>query len=192
MTRKGLGDEELVAIAKGGDVAAFGDLVRRYQDRVFGFMLRAVRDPEVAEDLAQDVFLRAFRGLGTFRPSGRFAPWLYGIGTNRLRDWLAAEGRKRFPGARSDVDHVPDLAPGPLRTVEARQRVEAVRDRIRYLPPDMQKAVLLRHMMGLSYAEIGDVTGWPPGTVRTNLFRARARLKTFFDELTGKTCDVKK
>lgn len=192
MTRKELGDEELAAIAKGGDVSAFGDLVRRYQDRVFGFMLRSVRDPVVAEDLAQDVFLKAFRGLGTFRTSAKFAPWLYRIGTNRVSDWLALEGRRRFPGVRTDVDDVRDTAPGTLRTVEARQSVEAVRDRIRFLPPDMQKAVLLRHMMGLSYADIAEVTGWPPGTVRTNLFRARARLKSFFDELTGKTCDVKK
>jgi len=192
MTRSDLGDEELARAAKAGNVDAFGVLVRRFQGRIYGLMLKVTRSPVVAEDLAQEAFLRAFRGLRTYDANATFAPWMYRIGVNLASDW--ASDARRSPEREWDVaaESAPDGVAGPEERAVAREAEQAIHRQILELPRDQQRAVLLRHMMGLSYAEVAEATGQPLGTVKTNLFRARARLKVLFDNLEDATCVARK
>lgn len=184
-------DEELAQAAQQGDTDAFALLVERHQRRVFGFLVRVTRDPSRAEDLAQETFLRAWRGLRTFDATARLSPWLYRIAMNLASDAHAVE-RRQAQACGSAVEDARDPAAGPEEVAGARQVAEAVRAQIDELPPEMRRAVMLRHMMGLSYSEMADVTGLPMGTVKTQLFRARARLKSFFDSLARSPCTAGK
>lgn len=192
MTRKDLSDEELARAAKAGDAEAFGVLVMRHQGRVYGFMLKVTRSPATAEDLAQEAFLRAFRGLRTYDGDACFAPWLYRIGLNLVSDWATDARRSPVRGWEAAADAAEDLAAGPQERASTLEVEAAVHRRILELPRDEQRAVLLRHVMGLSYAEVAEATGQPLGTVKTNLFRARARLKAFFDSLEEEPCIAKR
>lgn len=192
MTFRDRTDEDLVKSARDGDDRAFGELVRRHQDKLFGFMMRITRDEATSEDLAQSAFLRAYRGLDSFIPSARFSPWLYRIGFNVAMDWDKDERRRRARSSEEEVESAPDPAPALDDRAVVQQEADAVRRRVFDLPADMQQAVILRHMMGLSYGEMATVTGWPLATVKTNLFRARARLKAFYEELTREPCTAKK
>jgi RNA polymerase sigma-70 factor (ECF subfamily) len=192
MTRKDLDDEELARAAKAGDVAAFGILVERHQRRVYGFMLRVTRRPATAEDLAQEAFLKAWRGLRTYDPDARFAPWLNRIGVNLVSDWASDARRSPIREWDGAADAARDEADGPEERAGTREAEAAVHRQILELPGDERQVVLLRHVMGLSYAEVADATGQPLGTVKTNLFRARARLKAFFDHLSEEPCVARK
>ena len=192
MTRGDLSDQDLARAARDGDTDAFGVLVERHQVRVYGFLLKVTRNRTTAEDLAQETFLRAWRGLRTFDVDARFAPWLCRIGVNLVSDW-ASDARRSPVGEWMDAaDRARDERPGPEERATSRQMEAAVQRRILDLPEDMRQAVLLRHVMGLSYAEVADATGQPLGTVKTNLFRARQRLKQFLDEMMGEPCIAKR
>jgi len=188
----GLTVEELIRRAKTDDREAFGEVVERFQSRIYAFMLKVSRDPSTAEDLSQEVFLRAWRGLGTFDCDSRFSPWIYRIGMNLASDWGKAMQRVPMPVGAETMDQTPDQGPLPEERADSIRTAEAVEREILALPPAMRQAMLLRHRMGLSYNEIADVMRLPVGTVKTHLFRARTRLKEIFDSMTGEPCVVKK
>jgi len=175
-------DEDLVRESLRGDAEAFGVLVDRHQGRVYGLMMRATRRPELAEELAQDAFLRAWKGLPGFDSGARFAPWLYRIAMNVARSWWVESRREGAQDGATAPEDLPDATPGPSERLALRQAVEIVRSGLDRLSRDQREAVVLRHWMGLSYGEVALVTGQPLGTVKTNLFRARASLKEIFDE----------
>jgi len=192
MTRNDAGDEELARAAKAGDTDAFAVLVRRHQGRIYGFLLKSTRSRTAAEDLAQEAFLRAFRGLRTYDPDASFAPWLRRIAVNLAIDWASDARRWRAQEWDEAAEAARDEAPGPEERAGAREVEAAIHRQILQLPFEEKRAVMLRHVMGLSYSEVADVTGQPLGTVKTNLFRARGRLKSFFDDLAGDPCIAKR
>lgn len=160
-----------------GDAAAFEDLVITYQHRVFGVALRMLGNAAEAQEVAQEAFVRAHRGLGDFRGDAKLSTWLYAI-TSRLCLTRLGSGERRL--ARQGEEALLRLADGAPRPDAALERSEleaALQRAIAELPEDRRIVVVLRDLEGLSYEEIAQVLDLELGTVRSRLHRARADLK---------------
>ena len=169
-----------MARAAAGDRDAFTELVRRYQSRIYNLAVTLGVPRADAEDVAQDVFLRVYRGLGRFRGEALFRTWLYQVAINAVRSHLAASPAARGadpPVGRSDNGPAPEPAVDDpfARRLADRQVIDRA---LAALPPDWREAVTLRDVEGLSYREIADLTGAPIGTVESRIFRARQQLRT--------------
>lgn len=165
--------EELAARAQGGSLAAYGELVRRFQGRLYSFLLRRTLTASDAEDLVQETFLRAWRRISLYRPTHRFSTWLFTIAARLASSHRRAAARRaaRQPEPRMPV--TPDPAAGMARA-EQRGRVWEVVDRT--LGGDQRTIVWLRYAEGMSMKEIATVLGKTQVGVRVALFRARESL----------------
>lgn len=183
-------DRRLVERARAGDAMAFEALVRRYERWVFTLALRMVGDRQEAEDIAQEIFLKAYRGLEGFRGASRFSTWLYAIASHHCLNYLgSSDARLRRqvwdPGPVGDcggdaptvLDRVPDGAPGPDAVLEGRELRQAIQNGLAYLSEEHRLIVVLRDVQGMSYEEIAATLGLELGTVRSRLHRARMDLK---------------
>ena len=167
-------DLALVAAAQRGDDEAFGRLVRKYQHRVVGLAQGLVTDRAEAEDVAQDAFLRAYKGLRGFRGSSAFRSWLFQIAVNTARTHRTRRsGRMETPVDSADLDSTP----GGDRLETAVVTRDEVTRALATLPPDLREAVVLRDVEGLDYREIATLLGLPIGTVESRIFRGRERLR---------------
>jgi RNA polymerase sigma-70 factor (ECF subfamily) len=172
----------LVTRARAGDQDAFGVLVRLHQRQVYNLALRILRDNEEAYEATQEVFLAAWQGVQSFRGQARFATWLYRIAYNYcLR---VTESRRRDAAARAELLAQSARAQRPEQRISAeharhaeQELREAVRTEIACLPAKYRSVLVLRHLQELSYEEMAQVMRVPIGTVKTQLFRARALLK---------------
>ncbi|GBC98756.1 ECF RNA polymerase sigma factor SigW [bacterium HR17] len=175
-------DAELVRRCLNGDNAAFDELVRRYRDRVYGLALHLLGDPDWAEDVAQDAFLRAFTRLALFDPQrGAFATWLMTITTRLCLNALERRSAVTFVPLEEEADEdtaepVPTL-PDPESEWWARERRRWVQQALSQLPPNQRAALLLRYAEGLSVAEIAEALNASVGTVKAWLFRGRETLR---------------
>ncbi len=174
-------DMALVERVQSGDREAFGLLVEKYQRRLLRLVMRLVRDPAEAEDVAQDAFIKAYRALPNFRGESAFYTWLYRIGVNTAKNWLVANGR-RMPtvseitnedGEGVDEGGLLRDEETPDRVLMSKQIGETVSAAMDGLPEDLRTAIALREIEGLSYEEIAQVMDCPIGTVRSRIFRAR-------------------
>jgi RNA polymerase sigma-70 factor (ECF subfamily) len=159
-----------------GDAAAFEDLVALTQARVLGAAWRLLGDRDQARDAAQEVFLRVFRSLHTFRPGENFQAWLYRITANVCFDHL----RKRGPamGATEDLDALPQDA-GAEEAVLLEQRRVLLQRALGTLTPAERSALVLRDLEGLSTEEVARALGVRPVTVRSQISNARTKLNAF-------------
>ena len=192
-------DLVLVKRVQRGDKTAFDLLVRKYQHKVVKLVLRYVRNPAEAEDIAQEAFIKAYRALPQFRGDSAFYTWMYRIAINTAKNSLAS--RDRSPIAY-DLDLTdpeeshsvqtklqdPDTPEGMALTEEIRQIVNSA---IEGLPEELKTAIVLRELDGLSYEEIAAAMECPVGTVRSRIFRAREaidkRLREVFEGGLGRT-----
>jgi RNA polymerase sigma-70 factor (ECF subfamily) len=174
-------DLSLVQRAQRGESGAFDALVRRYQHKVVKLVMRYVRNPTEAEDIAQDAFIKAYRALSRFRGDSAFYTWLYRIAINTAKNSLAARARNpvQLDSNGSGDEDRPSLEERMIDTAtpealalteEIRATVSAAIDR---LPEDLRTAIMLRELEGLSYEEIAKTMDCPVGTVRSRIFRAR-------------------
>ena len=178
-------EAEWVRGANRGSMAAFEQIVMRYQRPVLSLIVRKVRDPGLAEDLAQETFIKAHRALHTFDPSRRLASWLFKIANNTAIDYLR---KKQLPTEaldsgdserRSWIDSVEDdTSLSAQRRIEGQQLGELLAQTMARLRPDYREVLTLRFVEGLSYVEVAEVTGQPLGTVKTKIHRARRELAT--------------
>ena len=176
-------DVDLVARTCGGEAEAFGVLVSRYEGQLYSAVVHLVGERD-AEDIAQEVFMKAFRGLGGFRREAKFSTWLYGIMMNCVRThWRSGRRRRGVfsldgnnPGEDAPLDP-PSPRDGPVADSVRRETVEMVRYAIGELDGELREIVVLRDIEGLSYDEMSHVLGLPLGTVKSRLFRARSVLK---------------
>lgn len=183
-------DAELVQRALAGSQEAYAALLARYERPVFTLVLRMVRDRSAAEDLAQEAFLKAFDKLATYDPGRKFSSWLFKVAHNTAIDRL----RRREVDTVSLDEPAGDEADGPVREVEdtgvetpegAAQRADLSRALTRAvgrLRLEYREVVLLRYQAGLEYGEIAEETGFPLGTVKTYLHRARKELAGMLGE----------
>jgi RNA polymerase sigma-70 factor (ECF subfamily) len=172
-------DDRLVQQTLAGDLKAYGALVDRYRKRVYNLTYRMLGDPERAEDAAQEAFIRAYRGLRSYRPSGRFSSWLFATASNlcidRLRQRPFAVASIDEPGLRPvREDGVEGDPPAAYHRTETQAHVHHALGR---LPSSQRLAIALVHLQGLSYEEAAEVMGVPVGTVKSHAHRARHTLK---------------
>lgn len=178
-----LADEELVNRALGGDEAAFAALVRRYQRRLTAFLGQMLGDVELAKELTQEAFLRAWTALERFDPHYRFSTWLFRIAHNLGIDQLRRRRLATVSLMRDDREgeelelELSDFRKDPLGHLENSELARSLRSAIDELRPEYRELVLLRHFAALSYQEIADFEGMPLGTVKNKLFRAHSVLR---------------
>lgn len=186
-------DETLAFEAQQGNMQAFAVLVERHKGRVYRTLFQVVGDEQDAQDLSQEVFLKVFRSLGSYRGEAAFTTWLHRLTLNLSFDWLRA--RKRRPlqvplspppdeGERGERE-LPSNDAGPEEELLRNDRQEQLRRAIQELPADYREAILLHHLHHLSYQQISDRTGAPVRTIETRLYRARAMLKKMLSEAEG-------
>ena len=183
-------DAELVRLAQAGDPLAFELLVVKYQRRIARHIARYVRSAGDVEDLVQDTFIRAYRGLASFRGDSAFYSWLYRIASNVAITALKRESLDNLSDRTSD-ERPEAFEPGisdqndPERNAIARQIADAVQRALARLQPDLATALTLYEVEGKSYPEIAQMLAIPVGTVRTRIFRAREFIAKCLEPVLG-------
>ncbi len=182
-----MNDEALLEQSLAGDSAAFGELVRKYQDRLFNTLLRLTGCREEAEDVAQEAFVQAYFKLHTFQQNSAFYTWLYRIAFNvgisrrrRRRHEMSVDWGKEVAGA----EPVDDLEMPEVR-LEREERAEQLQEAIQTLSEEHRAILILREMEGCCYETIAEVLDLPIGTVRSRLHRARMQLRDYLKEALG-------
>jgi RNA polymerase sigma-70 factor (ECF subfamily) len=173
-------ERQRVKLAQAGSEEAFADLVRAYQGKVFSLALGFVRNREAADDLAQEVFLKAYLALPKFRSEAEFGTWLYRIAVNHFKDHLRRRGRIREVSLE-DVRELPEAGTDETgareRERETEERRRLVHRALDGLPEKYRLILTLRDVQGLPYEEIAAVLKLSPGTVDSRLHRARRLLR---------------
>ncbi len=191
MAKAAPSDAELVRLARAGRTEAFGRLVERHQDYVYHSVCCLIGSGPDAEDIAQDVFVSAYRALDGFEGRARFTTWLYGIMLNSVRSYWRRRKRVTVLSTDSggeDDDPAPQLAAeqdGPAQLAVRAERVGVVREAIAGLDEQFREVIVLRDIQGMTYEELAETLDLPDGTVKSRLHRARRelmeRLKPYWD-----------
>jgi len=176
-----LSDVQLIEKIIQGETYFFEELVTRYRKPVFSICYRMVRQREEAEDLAQEVFVKAYRYLKQYNPEHKFSSWILKIATNTSIDALRKKKLDTMPLEEEIETHREDMsAEKAFLQEEARQEIESAIGR---LPQEHRIVVLLYHQQGKSYQEIADILDIPLSMVKNRLFRARKTLKAELENL---------
>lgn len=159
----------------GGDIDAFEGIVERWQGPLVNLAYRYCRSRGEAEELAQEAFMKIFKGLGKWRQDSRFSTWLYAVASNHYRSAM----RRRRP-VWADMETVEQLVPGGDRVHEVDQasQAEAIRRAVASLPPKYRDATILYYFQDKDLAETSRIMSLPSGTVKARLHRARKMLET--------------
>jgi RNA polymerase sigma-70 factor (ECF subfamily) len=187
-------DQDLITLARSGSEKAYRELLDRYQRPVFSLVYRMVRDRELAEDLAQETFIKVFNHLGSYNPAYKFSSWIFKIASNlaidALRkkelDTVSLDG-SRHASTSDEVEAtritVRSRDENPEELLEAKQLGQEIEQAIGGLRPEYRTAILLRHVEGRPYEEIAEIMGIPLGTVKTYIHRARGELRETLSHL---------
>jgi RNA polymerase sigma-70 factor, ECF subfamily len=191
-------DPDLIALARKGSEKAYRELLGRYQRPVFSLVYRMVRDRELAEDIAQETFVKVFNHLGSYNPKYKFSSWIFKIASNLAIDHLRkkepetisldgsrnAQNAEQMEATRITVESRDE---NPEEFVMARELGAEIELAIGELRPEYRTAVLLRHVEGRPYEEIAEIMDIPLGTVKTYIHRARTELKVSLAHLRVET-----
>lgn len=178
-------DEEILARFREGNREAFGDLVRRYEGELYGYLRRYLGDGDLAADVFQNTFLQVFKKAHQYEAGRPVRPWLYTIATHQAIDAMRRLGRHPMarledPGNEDEGSLSQYLAtpgPGPLDEVEEEERRQFVRNSVEQLPDFLKQVVHLAYFQGLKYRDVADILGIPVGTVKSRLNTALSRLQ---------------
>jgi RNA polymerase sigma-70 factor (ECF subfamily) len=173
-------EKELVLRTIEGDEEAFGVLVKKYRTKVFNLAYSLTHDRDVADDLAQESFIKAYFALPRFKLKSGFGTWLYRIAVNTVKDYLRKKGKIKKVSFEKEIDHLA-IQEDEMKKKEIKQQEEQnrrlVREAIQSLPEKYQLILSLRDIQGFSYGEIADILNISPGTVDSRLHRARKNLR---------------
>jgi RNA polymerase sigma-70 factor (ECF subfamily) len=192
-------DAAIMLELKAGNMAGFDFLIQKYRKPIINFMYRMTRNQAVAEELAQEVFLRVYRSRETYRAEARFSTWLYRIAINTGRNWLASNSRRpSAPNAYenedgetfNETDNLTDNNT-PESAMASREIAETVNKSIEDLPEDLRTAIVLREIEGMSYEDIAATMNCPIGTVRSRIFRARESIAAKLRPVLGGNGDTR-
>jgi RNA polymerase sigma-70 factor (ECF subfamily) len=184
-------DAELMLRVRDGDTAAFAQLLDRHRNPMVSFMYRMVQDHGIAEELAQEVFLRVYRSRATYEPSARFTTWMFRIATHLALNWLRDHKNERN---RESLDEevvegvgrqLPDQAPNTEERMVAESRLYEVRRAVEMLPGKQRAAVLMHKYQDLEYSQIARTLECSESAVKSLLFRAYERLRNRLAHLDG-------
>ena len=190
-------DRQLVERAQRGDKRAFELLVEKYQRRLGRLLSRFIRDPSEVEDVMQEAFIKAYRALPAFRGDSAFYTWLYRIGINTAKNYLAAMGRRAPTSTELEAEEAEGHEDGerlrdlntPENLLLSREIADTVNSTIESLPEELRTAIQLREIEGMSYEEIANIMDCPIGTVRSRIFRAREAIAERLRPLIGTSKD---
>jgi RNA polymerase sigma-70 factor (ECF subfamily) len=187
----------LLARLRAGDEDAFTEIMRQYQDKVFGLIYRMLGNRPEAEDVSQEVFVTVFKSIESFRGEAKFSTWLLRIAANHAKNRIKHLARRPTEGADPDdvsqLRQLPDRPPPPVQAhiagpdamLEAAEVDKLVQQAIaERLDEDQRVLVELRDVQQLSYQEIEEITGLPEGTIKSRLHRARMAIKEWVDRHT--------
>jgi RNA polymerase sigma factor RpoE len=183
-------DQELVRSVQGGDLAAYDELVRRYQERIYATLYHMTSNHEDANDLAQESFIKAFHAIKSFKGDSSFFTWLYRIAVNKTINFLK-QRKNRIHLSLNDLDlnaeNDPDLVSlvsekNPRRDMSLTELQEKLNAAMQRLSEDHRLVVALHDVQGLSHEEIGKIMDCNVGTVRSRLFYARQQLQAFLSD----------
>ena len=184
-------DKKLVKRVQKGDKGAFDLLVLKYQHKIVNLVMRYVRDPELALDITQEAFIKAYRALPRFRGDSAFYTWMYRIAVNTAKNHLAAQRRRPRDVELDLQDPEQSVLHAKLKETDTPEGVslsnelkETVERAIAALPEDLRTAIILRELEGMSYEDIAQTMECPVGTVRSRIFRARDAIAKKIGPLT--------
>lgn len=173
-------ERQLVRLAQEGSPEAFEELVRKYQPKVFSMAMSFTRNRQAADDLAQEVFLKAYLALPRFHGRSEFGTWLYRISVNHIKDFLRKKGRAKEVSL-DDVREISFSDREQVERAEEEREIEArrtiVQKLVEGLPEKYRTILTLRDVQGLAYEEISRILKLSPGTVDSRLHRARRMLR---------------
>jgi len=193
-------DLMLVRRAKKGDYRSFDLLVLKYQSRAVALAIKFVKDIHIAEDIAQESFIKAYKSLNSFREESAFYTWLYRIVSNTSKNYLASKKRRKeyseseFYSAEDNYSNIFDISGGdsPEDILAASNLRETIFAAVSNLPEEIKTAISLREFEGLSYEEISEVTSCPIGTVRSRIFRGREIIQEKISPLLSNINQIKR
>lgn len=178
-------EKDLLEKSKRGDIKSFELLIEGYQKKVFNIAYRIVNNYEDANDLAQEVFIRVYKSIGSFKEQASFSTWIYRITTNVCMDELRKRKNRNVVSLDEELKiddgeikrQVESNEPTPEETVEKNELKKIVNEAISSLAEEHRIAIVLRDIQGFSYEEIAKFTNCPEGTVKSRINRARRSLK---------------
>ena len=172
--------EDLARRARSGDEEAFSLIFDRFVRPITSFIYEMVGNRALAEELAQETFVRAYKNLDSLRCDAKLSTWLFGIARNVIREWLRLPHEKRFPGEVDDqaVLELQDTQLGPDGHLMNRELIGATRRALQFLSDDQRMVFSLRVFRQRSYQEIAEITGFSLTKVKKDLFRAREAMRT--------------
>lgn len=177
-----MNERELIARLQKRDEAAFEELIRQYEKKVYTLCFRMCGNSEDAEEAAQDAFLALWRGIDRFRQESSLSTWIYRLATNACIDTLRRRKKQSGSVSLDDeelfVDAV-DTSPQPQETVEHREARKLLQEGLSALPEEYRKVLILREIEGLSYTEIAECASLELGTVKSRISRGRSLLRNF-------------
>ncbi len=177
-------ERAIIARCLAGERKAYAVLVERYQGLVHDLVFRMVGDAGEAEDIAQEAFVKAYLSLRDFRGESRFSTWLCRIAMNRCKDLLRRRGREVSIDAQEGGPQISALADDrdtPALSVERREREGVLHRALARLPVKYREAVVLRHIEGMDFKEMGTILGIPAGAAKVRTFRGREMLRTLLE-----------
>ena len=185
-------DLALVRRAKKGDYRAFDLLVLKYQSRIVSIAFKFVKEIQLAEDISQESFIKAYRSIDSFREESAFYTWLYRITANTAKNYLVSKGRRKESSiselsisGNEDFFELP-TNDSPEQILMAQSLKDTIYDALSGLPEDTRTALSLREFEGLNYEEIAEIMNCPVGTVRSRIFRGREALENLISPITDK------
>ncbi len=192
-------EQKLLKRLKRREELAFHEMVLRHQGAIYNLCLRMLATPTEAEDVAQEVFIRCFLSIDSFRGESSLGTWLYRIAINLCKNRIKYLGRRR-QSASDRVEDVPEgellhsvagglsvgePAPRPDEALSGNQAEIRIQNALAAVDPEFREILVLRDIEGLSYAEVVSITGLAEGTVKSRLHRARSALKAAYEALGG-------
>jgi len=185
-------DLALVRRAKRGDYRAFDLLVLKYQSRLVSIAFKYVKEIQLAEDISQEAFIKAYKAIDSFREESAFYTWLYRITANTAKNYLVSKGRRRessiseLSTLENEDQFVIASHDSPDEILLAQELRNTLFNAVSSLPEDTRTALSLREFEGLNYEEIAKIMNCPVGTVRSRIFRGREALEDLISPVTNK------
>lgn len=186
-------EKRLIQKAKSGDNKAFEELIEEHFKKIYNIAYRMTGNPDDASDMTQEVMIKLFRNIGSFKGDSKFSTWVYRVATNTCLDELKKQKRHSHTSLNAEFDtgdgemtyDVEDTSPTPEEAAEKKELRSTVAAAIQKLSPDHKAALVLRDIKGFSYDEIAKILNCSEGTVKSRLNRARAALKEILQKDFG-------